>query len=196
MLALGLSLACSDPPSDSGTSSQPVTSPTLATRPTAAACEDRVAPAEPSCNPDYADLSECATHADCADGDEGTCLDGGSYGLWCVCAYDACHVDADCPGTGVCGCASDPAVQRPTNTCLASDCRVDADCPSGRCQADHGPWCGSADADVVLPVRGWHCTSASDRCGGDSDCDSANGDRCIFDDGAFRCSIAYAIACD
>ncbi len=189
-------LACADAPGDSGATAPPTSAPTLASRPAAETCADRVAPAEPACDAAYASDSQCAAHADCTDGEQGTCLRGGSYGLWCICAYDACNVDADCPNASVCGCAADPAYQSPTNRCVAADCLVDADCPSGRCQADHGPWCGSAGADDVLPIRGWHCATEADLCDGDEDCDVEEGDRCIFVDAAFRCSDAYANSCD
>lgn len=167
---------------------------TLPHRGSAATCAERPLPDEPVCL-GYAD--ECQVHADCTAGDAGTCLRGGPYGQLCICAYDACHEDGDCGEGAVCGCASDAVYGSPTNACYLGDCRVDADCTSGVCQADRRFWCGTADADDVLPVTGWRCTTPGDSCNGDEDCDTSAGDRCMWiGEGRFACSRDYVATCD
>lgn len=165
---------------------------TLEHRPEPASCGERPLPEEPACSGDAYDA--CAVHADCTDGDAGTCS---TRSEGCVCGYDACRTDDDCTSGSVCNCV-DPTVEfygSPNNDCVVAGCSLDADCPSGRCQADHGFYCGIAQPGAATAITGWQCTSDADTCNGDEDCTDGY-DRCMFSEGAFRCSTDYASICD
>ena len=184
MFLTGWLLACGSGP-DPGEA-------TLEHRPEPASCGERPLPDEPACNEDDA----CTVHADCTDGDAGTCIVGYSSG--CSCTYDTCRTDDDCSSGSVCTCAdrSDDFLANPNNRCVPAGCATDADCPSGRCQANHGGYCGVASPGVVTSITGWQCASDEDTCNGDEDCAGETGERCIFTEGAFRCSTDYAVICD
>jgi Cys-rich repeat protein len=94
----------------------------------------------------------------------------------CVCVYDACVSDADCPGGGACACNPFEI----GNTCVTGNCRVDQDCGvGGYC----GPVISSACADEINEYR---CYTAADQCLADSDCPA--GEPCLaFSGGPWMC---------
>jgi hypothetical protein len=91
---------------------------------------------------------------------------GADSGVGCMPAYDACLVDSDCGGSGVCDCEV-PRCTHPYattgNVCLPGNCRVDSDCACGFCAGE--PSCGGLD--------GYWCTTPLDECSTNADCEDA-----------------------
>jgi len=114
----------------------------------------------------------CAIDNDCTGGTNGRCITpGGGVRLAsdpaCVCTYDACMRDTDCPSGQTCACRGCPYIQYEGNTCVSGNCRVDADCGAGGyCSPSpvSGGWCGN---DLLA---GYYCHTARDLCIDDSDC--------------------------
>lgn len=149
-------------------------------RPTGASCDDRRAVPEP--NTEFSE-GACATHADCADGANGRCIEnrGGRY-----CSYDACFVDADCADDQACHCGAD----WDGNRCVPSDCRTDADCPAGACSPTLGS-CGDYSG-----VEGYYCHTPEDDCVNDADCGPLGGQfYCAYNPAAARwqCSDSQCV---
>jgi hypothetical protein len=81
----------------------------------------------------------------------------------CMPPHDACLVDSDCSGSGVCDCESPRCAQpfaRTGNVCLAGNCRVDSDCACGFCAGDLS----------CAGTTGYFCTTPLDECSTDADC--------------------------
>jgi len=120
--------------------------------------------------------STCPSHVSDAGADSGT--------VGCMPPHDACLVDSDCGGTGVCDCEA-PRCTEPFavagNVCVASDCRVDSDCACGFCAADTS--CGGIDA--------YHCTTTHDECSTDADCqDGGAATQCRWSTDRWACVMA------
>lgn len=120
--------------------------------------------------------STCPSHESDAGADSGV--------VGCMPPHDACLVDSDCGGTGVCDCES-PRCAEPFavagNVCVPSDCRVDSDCACGFCAADTS--CGGIDA--------YHCTTPHDECSTDADCqDGGAATQCRWSTDHWACVMA------
>jgi hypothetical protein len=120
----------------------------------------------------------CPSHAT----DAGT--DSGIVG--CMPPHDACLVDTDCGGSGVCDCET-PSCAHPFgssgNVCLPGNCRVDSDCACGFCAGD--PSCGGLD--------GYWCTTPLDECSTDADChDGGASSQCRWSTDHWACASALA----
>lgn len=102
--------------------------------------------------------SDCASHDDCTEGDNGRCT-AGRDGYHC--SYDRCFADADCDG--VCECGGDWGSDG--NACKAGNCATDGDCgPEGFCSPSWGD-CGDYGG-----VVGYYCHTCDDECIDDTDC--------------------------
>jgi hypothetical protein len=97
----------------------------------------------------------CSSHETDAGADAGL--------VGCEPPHDACLVDSDCGGSGVCDCEA-PRCSHPFattgNVCLPGNCRVDSDCACGFCAGESS--CGGLD--------GYWCTTPLDECATDADC--------------------------
>jgi hypothetical protein len=134
----------------------------------------------------------CSSDAQCT-GANGRCFafNGGSVG-YCMCTYDACGNDSDCPAGNTCACHGSAYTGGAGNTCKASDCRVDADCgPGGFC---------SASVDLTTcngaGVGGYYCHTPSDVCINDSDCPGTDGvPACAYSTATGRWQCASLLGC-
>ncbi|MEI8255906.1 MAG: hypothetical protein WCJ30_09550, partial [Deltaproteobacteria bacterium] len=73
---------------------------------------------------------DCQIDSDCTAGVNGVCNIGGFGG--CVCSYDTCGSDSDCPAVQTCACHG--YYFAVGNACVPGNCRVDGDCTgSGYC---------------------------------------------------------------
>jgi hypothetical protein len=106
----------------------------------------------------------CLEDSMCTSGSDGRCVETAGGALTCLCTYDACTKDTDCPAGQLCVCHDSAFTSGMGNTCLMGNCRVDSDCgPNGFCSPSHGTsGCGG--------VTGYFCHTASDRCADDADC--------------------------
>jgi hypothetical protein len=171
---VGISVAaCGGNVSSSGASAgAPSTTVPDNHRPVAEACPGgpgTMHPPQPGV--DAGAFGQCASDFDCSDGLNGRCI---ASRLGQSCTYDACFVDADCPGGGVCACGG---VAGQGNHCLSAGCRVDADCPQSTCSPTFDS-CGAYSG-----VIGYDCHTPNDTCVNDSDCGSSNlgAGYCMFD---------------
>jgi hypothetical protein len=104
--------------------------------------------------------------------------------LGCDPPHDACLVDSDCGGSGVCDC-EDPRCTHPFattgNVCLLGNCRVDSDCACGFCAAELT--CGG--------LAGYWCTTPLDECATNADCqDGGTGSVCGWSMDHWACGPA------
>jgi len=119
----------------------------------------------------------CTTDNDCTAGTNGRCITPGggvrsADDPACVCTYDTCTQDTDCPNGQTCACRGCPYIYYEGNMCVGGNCRVDADCgASGYCSPSpiSPAWCG----DDLL--AGYYCHTAGDLCIDDSDCTNTVG---------------------
>jgi hypothetical protein len=120
--------------------------------------------------------SACPSHETDAGADSGI--------LGCMPPHDACLVDSDCGGSGVCDCESPRCAQpfaRTGNVCLSGNCRVDSDCACGFCAAELS--CGGLD--------GYWCTTPLDECSTDGDCqDGGASSQCRWSTDHWACVVA------
>jgi hypothetical protein len=107
----------------------------------------------------------CQSDAECTEGRNGRCMNGGIGENYC--SYDACVSDGDCAAGTACVCREG---RWDTNTiCGASSCRVDADCEGGfTCSPSRGQ-CG------FVGNVGYFCHTAEDTCVDDADCPNDGG---------------------
>jgi hypothetical protein len=82
---------------------------------------------------------ECATDADCTDGN--VCAPAGTFAPVATCTYAACRLDTDCTAEsgGHCVVAHDSCCDAPVGLLCTYDddaCRSDSDCVSGYCGND------------------------------------------------------------
>lgn len=125
--------------------------------------------------------TQCQSDAQCMAGANGRCIiDNGGPIPICVCTYEACAHDTDCPAGSTCVCHGSAYVGGAGNTCTASRCRVDADCgPGGFCSPSRDlTECNGAG------TSGYFCHTPSDQCTNDSDCP--------MDQGAAACAYSAA----
>jgi hypothetical protein len=129
---------------------------------------------------------DCSSDTQCTDGGaNGRCTNGAGGIASCLCTYDTCTVDTDCPSGQLCVChGSDRAYGG--NTCMPGNCRVDSDCgQGGYCSPSPGGACG-------YYVSGYYCHTSNDACVNDSDCsDSGLGKSCVWskDDARWECQL-------
>jgi hypothetical protein len=100
-----------------------------------------------------AELSGCATDADCTGGANGRCL---PRFQGCACTY-SCEVDADCGSGEICLCGD------AVNRCVPAECTRDADCGGG--------FCATMNTSTKCEQRAVACLTADDTCVVDSDCE-------------------------
>lgn len=124
---------------------------------------------------------DCASDADCTDGENGRCLDDRGTS----CTYDECFSDDDCPGGSVCECGG--GFHSDSNACIAGNCVTDADCGDGFCSPSLGD-CGNYSGYV-----GYFCHTDDDECLNDEDC--APDGYCAYDQGVghWVCSTAQCV---
>lgn len=127
----------------------------------------------PGTTPTAGPPAGCTTDAECTEGINGRCTGNGHDG-W-NCSYDACFLDSECAGGGVCSC--DGESRSGSNVCATGNCQTDSDCSVGYCSPTLGS-CGHYTGPV-----GWYCHTCEDTCLNDSDCVSASGASgyCAFD---------------
>lgn len=163
-------------------------------RPKAVACKGP----PPLSVPFSVPVSGCRSDADCSDrqrGTDGRCvqrpwpngyandglLDPGSHIYATMCTYDACRVDADCPGPGpqVCDCGAGASER---HVCRAGSCRLDADCgPAAYCAPSR------FKRDAGSTALTWHCTSPADECRSDVHCSSTTACEFVVSQKRRRC---------
>jgi hypothetical protein len=112
----------------------------------------------------------CGSDSQCTSGTNGRCVESSGGAITCLCTYDTCRGDTDCPTGDLCACHGSPYTGHDGNTCIAGNCRVDSDCGSGGyCSPSHGTTgCGG--------LSGYYCHTAADTCLDDTDCTGASGD--------------------
>lgn len=101
----------------------------------------------------------------CVDGMNGRCI-GIIHRPDCVCTYDTCADDADCPDDETCACHGSPFIGDGVgNTCVkGGNCRVDTDCGAkGYCSPSSNSLCSRN-------LTGYYCHTARDLCVDDADC--------------------------
>lgn len=129
-------------------------------RAAAVPCDGARATTDPNIPAGPTVVASCAQHDDCTEGRNGRCT--GNYHDGWRCTYDACTVDADCGGIGVCACEGGP--QTDNDVCLVATCRVDADCGESFCSPSLGE-CGAGAKYVTFA-----CHTPEDECIDDEDC--------------------------
>jgi hypothetical protein len=108
--------------------------------------------------------ASCTQDSQCTSGTNGRCVQTMGGALTCLCTYDTCVHDSDCPAGKLCACHGSAYTGGTGNTCIDGNCRVDADCGAGKyCSPSHGTsGCGG--------VTGYYCHTAQDQCIDDADC--------------------------
>ncbi len=116
----------------------------------------------------------CGSDAQCTTGTNGRCIESGGGAITCLCTYDTCTHDTDCPSGELCACHGSAFTGGAGNTCTQGNCRVDSDCGSGGyCSPSHGTsGCGG--------LTGYYCHAPSDSCVDDSDCSGGAGNVCAW----------------
>ena len=115
-------------------------------------------------------IAGCTGDGDCTSGTNGRCITSfGGYAPSCVCTYDTCMQDTDCPHGQTCACHGSAYVIS-GSTCVAGNCRVDADCGAGGyCSPSPAlSACGNG-----VPA-GYYCHTTGDLCIDDSNCTATN----------------------
>ncbi len=132
-------------------------------RPVAEAC-DRERPAGNGVGNDR-DSVECNADEDCADGENGRCIQHRDV----QCTYDSCFDDSACGGFA---CECEGGWGSDHNICLnQGNCLVNADCgEGGYCSPSLGD-CGDYGGTV-----GYFCHTPEDECIDDADCGGASGE--------------------
>lgn len=156
-----------DPPVPSGFV---VCGDALPHRASAVVCE---VPAAPTSCTDNSAGGNCTTNADCTDMPHGSCRQDIFFGGvlvdgTCSCSY-GCAADTDCADGQICRCAGDGL--GPTSACIPAACSVDADCGDEQCAGNIGTCSDS--------VYALHCTTPSDTCSSNGEC---NGSPCNWQD--------------
>ncbi len=133
----------------------------------------------------------CAGDSVCISGTNGRCINqGGGLAAPCLCTYDACVHDSDCPDGQTCACHGAPYTDGRDNACVKGNCRVDTDCAPGR-------YCSPSilTAECGDSLAGYYCHTAADLCVDDSDC-RAVGSRagipsCVYSttDSRWECAV-------
>jgi hypothetical protein len=100
----------------------------------------------------------CNGDSQCVNGRNGRCASVPPSGV-CLCVYDHCVSDAECPAGQACAC--NPIEFG--NSCVTGGCRVDADC-------GEGGFCGPEVPPCDDQISGYQCYSPKDTCSSDSDC--------------------------
>jgi hypothetical protein len=104
-----------------------------------------------------------------------------------LCKDDDCTTDAACGADRVCACGTNGREDH--NRCVFGNCTRDADCAGFACVEDLALGIPS-QPEGTFGVIGKYCRSAVDTCATDDQCSGvANGEQCVFTDGAFRCAI-------
>jgi hypothetical protein len=98
----------------------------------------------------------CKSDGDCTGGTDGRCVLSLPFG--CLCAYDACFVDADCVSGTICACNSYSG-----NSCVTGNCHVDSDCGAGG-------FCSPVVDGCSSQVLAYACHTAKDTCSDNKDC--------------------------
>ncbi len=98
----------------------------------------------------------CKSDDDCTGGTDGRCILSLPFG--CLCAYDACFVDADCGSRMVCACNSYSG-----NACVGGTCEIDADCGVGG-------YCSPVVGGCSSEVLGYACHTEKDTCSDNKNC--------------------------
>lgn len=108
--------------------------------------------------------ASCTQDGQCTSGTNGRCIQTMGGALTCLCTYDTCAHDSDCPTGKLCVCHGSAYTGGAGNTCIEGNCRVDSDCGAGKyCSPSHGTsGCGG--------VTGYYCHTAQDQCIDDADC--------------------------
>jgi hypothetical protein len=109
----------------------------------------------------------CMNDGQCTDGGpSGRCIQNNGGAAECVCSYDTCLHDTDCPTGQLCVCHGSGYSDGYGNTCMPGNCRVDSDCGAdGYCSPSHGTsGCGE--------VTGYYCHTSRDTCTNDNECGS------------------------
>ncbi|GAB4293749.1 MAG: hypothetical protein Kow0090_08220 [Myxococcota bacterium] len=132
------------------------------------------------------DVDDCTKHEDCKDGENGRCISQPDTGT-CMCIYDRCLSDKDCPNGGVCACAGLVGWLK-NHRCVYAQCRTSSDCRKGeRCQI--------AESCVRLPEcqnLSFYCSKERDECTSNEDC--PEDEICTFSEkGHFACSAPYCL---
>jgi hypothetical protein len=112
---------------------------------------------------------QCTMDSQCTAGNSGRCVENMGGALTCMCTYDTCVHDTDCPAGNLCVCHGSAYTGGDGNACMAGNCRVDSDCGAGGyCSPTHGTsGCGG--------VTGYYCHTPQDTCTNDTDCNGAQG---------------------
>lgn len=127
----------------------------------------------------------CDDDNECTEGQNGRCV--AQYGFGSpkrYCNYDECFDDGDCKTKEACSCGKNRHTfyskgRADENVCVPSNCRTDDDCGDQFCKPDHG-YSGADDR-----VFGYYCTTRSDECRNDLDCQIAGGrSRCTVSGGS------------
>jgi hypothetical protein len=116
----------------------------------------------------------CHSDAECTTGTNGRCIESGGGAITCLCTYDTCTHDTDCPTGDLCACHGSAFTGGAGNTCKPGNCRVDSDCgPGGYCSPSHGTTgCGG--------LTGYYCHTTADTCVDDTDCSGSGADVCAW----------------
>jgi hypothetical protein len=144
-------------------------------RPSDAQCSTTAPPA----NCSGAAHVSCTSDSDCTAGADGRCIGEGGGPVsnsYCLCTYDTCMHDTDCPSGQVCACHGSTYMANEGNFCSTGNCRVDTDCgPGGYCSPSPVTvTCGGAY------LAGYYCHSAADVCINGSDCQEPGGSACVY----------------
>jgi Cys-rich repeat protein len=122
-------------------------------------------PAQGDCSGPKTPTVVCNSDASCAAGTNGRCITEAPL-AGCVCTYDTCIQDADCPSGQTCACHESQYIDLDGNRCVPGNCRVDADCGAGG-YCSPSPRAGCIFRDYLA---GYYCHTAGDLCTNDSDC--------------------------
>jgi hypothetical protein len=116
----------------------------------------------------------CHSDSDCTAGTNGRCNNGHGGPAGCLCNYDTCSVDTDCPSSQTCACHGSAYTDGDGNVCVPGNCRVDADCGAqGYCSP-------SVSVTSCGLLAGYYCHTAEDVCVIDADCASQPGAMCMY----------------
>jgi hypothetical protein len=150
-------------------------------RPNNALCLAIAAPGTCGCSAGSENCSPpefmCSADSQCAGSDagaDGRCYSTGAV-AGCVCTYDSCFADTDCPCGQTCAC-HDSAYSWGGNTCVPGNCRVDADCGAGGfCSPAPAVPCNSGFCEGNPPP--YYCHTPDDQCVDDTDCQTGG---CVY----------------
>ncbi len=114
----------------------------------------------------------CTSDLACSSGVNGRCIRRGAV-AGCLCTYDQCSSDTDCPTGQTCACRGSPYMSGSGNSCVAGNCRIDSDCGvRGFCSPSGGS------------TVGYFCHTPQDTCVNAGECPACQGapgdPRCVY----------------